>query len=301
MKTKDIDPKIEKLYNATICINNIYKNLKEAKNKNEFTKYLDYLKMINEIENNAYKDIGKITLKDEQFLRRLEYLIYKKDIPNDQKTEIINRIEIYYANNFFLNPFLSDANLFEERLNENILAIKSQFTFDYLLRELINFDIEIEKTEDEDIKKILLTQKLNLLFQYKLFEKYLFQDIKELTPTGKNRCIVFNQDELTVNNIYYETASESAYASINNIFSFDNESLNSKEKIAYLKLQFITLKSSLDLYEENEFEIFINNYNELLNIVDKEEFSITISLLNNTLRKYKTYFQNKTKEKTIKK
>jgi hypothetical protein len=250
LNQKENDKLIERLGKITICIKNIYSEMTKNAYDEEFQqKYEEYLSMALEAEDKLYLKIGE-KIYDDTFIRRINYKIRCNDYKDTE--DIINRIMIYIAEKSYLNPFLSQEINPIERLKENIASIKNQVTMDYIKGLIIYLNEEITNTKNKRKKKKLIKMKNNIFYNYKLIAS-LAKNENKFKVDGRNRCLVFNQDENLVNSIY----SEYALSTINDriIYILTNKDTTIAE---------IELKSALSLLTDKEIFQVARSYEKSL-------------------------------------
>ncbi len=240
--SKKYDSFIERLSGILNSIKSIYDQLNSNYNNLEETRKIqEYLDLAIEVEDNILNEIGEDTLFDEKFINRFTYLVQRSDLK--YRNEVIERFQNYIYQKGYLNPFLSREKDPNEARMENYVTIKNQASIDYFKDILINIDNALIHANENEKKK-LITTKNNVLYNYKIIAN-LIKNNKNHKIDGRNRCIVFNQDEKLVADTY----KEYAYSIINYCFY----SILIKDDNL---LENIELRCALDLLDKSEiFEV----------------------------------------------
>jgi hypothetical protein len=239
VKKEDInDNLIKRLGKITYSIKIIYDKITIHANKPiELQKDYELLDALIEIENRVYKEIGDRFL-DELFINRIRYLFNKEYKDGDI---LVDRIYNYVGNIFYLNPYkTTEYNPVENEI-ENQISIESQVCMDYEKALLLNIDEEMSNTKSKKYNKKLMRVKNQILFSQKIVSN-LIKSERTNKIDGRQRCIIFNQDEKTTDKIY----ENFAYEQIRQIIE---KSISGKYDMDILEIE---LKSNILLLTDDE-------------------------------------------------
>lgn len=253
---KTLTTTLKDIISVSISMNKIYQNITAAKianNEDEIKKQLDYIKLVSEYETKLYQQLDLETELSEELYTRVELLI-KCSKANKDIHELINtRFQSRINELCLLNPFLSTNDNLEERELENTAAIKFQLERDFLISNLYFLNKDIEKEKNPTIREELIKRYYHLIFTNRLLEPYLLEGPHNIEIDGRNRCLIFNQNEILVNEIFRETIIEFLNISINEIMKYTDEFIEKHpDKLANKKIQLTLMKASLVLATEEE-------------------------------------------------
>ena len=198
-----------------------YQELKKdsGKKTEEYQKDLEFLfEMENDILNPFLDNRNDL----EKFDSIISPIIERSNLSVSEKSSIINRLQFYFEDSYYRNPFLSNLYFSEEenqildyfptiykkmilekrQENENAYTISLQCDLDRYRRILYYLDQEIEKSSGP-LKKELLKKKYDILYERKILERYLNKNIQEEELTDSSRPLIFHQNEKHVSQIYH--------------------------------------------------------------------------------------------------
>lgn len=248
---KTIDTYITRLSGISNTIKSIYNKLDSCFNNPEETEKLqEYLSLATKTEDNILNEIGKEIFENDQFLDRFSYLVLRSDL--EHKEEINDRILYYISQKIYLNPFLSTDLNPQANQEENYTSIRNQAVMDYFKSVLHYIDIELKKDSPKEKEK-LTKAKNSLLYKYKMID-VLMKDERNDKIDGRNRCIIFNQDEELIAYAY----TEYSYAVLNYCF----HSILSKNENTLEQIQF---KSALNILNKEEIMEVARSFQNAIN------------------------------------
>jgi len=276
---------LKKLIEITTKIEKIYKILSDAEFNNNislYNEYSNYLKLLNEVEDNIYNKLNITTTNADKIISQL--LNYTTPDEN-----IFSRIASHIDNILYINPFISTETDPYIAKDENMYIITIQFFNDYIIKLLKNIKIEITNTKDTNIKYELIKLKNNLLYRNKIYEYMLSENIK-LESDGRNKCIIFNHNKQQINNVYINSLNEELNKSLVNLVQITNETLKkSKTERVTQTIELIYLKSAIELLTDEErkqfdisFSKFKNNNKKVLIEHSSNGYQKILKLLNTT-------------------
>lgn len=252
-KLTEHDNTFNRLIEIEYSILDIYDILVETSEKEEeYQKNLEYLKIAVEAEEKLMEKLDWKNLEPHNF-NRLEYLIVNKEYDDEITNGITLRLEKYYAQLNYINPFLSNEKDFIEQINENYITIELQAELDYIENLIIEIEKEIKKEPTKTGKKLLIQAKNNVIFNNKIFEKYLFHPTElEKKPTvRKETCLIFNHKKECVDEVYRNYSKNIIDGSLDTLTKYTDKKLShSKEEQIGQKLNLLTLEIGLSLLDE---------------------------------------------------
>lgn len=281
-----LDNTLKDIIQLSLNLSILYQNLSTAKaenNEEEFGIQLDYIKLVSEYEEKTYQKIDLKKDLGERLYNRFNYLLQNSDTPKELHDIIKKRFQNHINELLILNPFLSSNSNKQERDLENQAAITYQAMRDYSISTLYFFNKEIEKEQDPIIKQDLLDYYYEFIFNQKQLTPYLKEPPQQIEASGRNRCLVFNQQEKLVNSCYYQVIKESIIESITQTMQYTDEFLrDNPEQIAGQKVELAFTKASLVIASQEEKESLEFKANEQAQIVSSKSYKDILTAIEET-------------------
>lgn len=186
-------------------LNELYVKLAAAKtdkNEEEISKLSDFIDMSSEYETKLYSQIEITNDTFGDLVNKFYLLLINEKNNKYDKDFIYSRFYNYINDLTVRNPFLSMEESIQNQEDENIAAIERQVKRDYTLTYLFLLSKEIENTTDPTTKYILWDIYCSTIYVEKSLENYLKEFPKHPEKSGRERCILFNQNKILVNEIY---------------------------------------------------------------------------------------------------
>ena len=288
-KLKKIDNYLERLYGITNAVRELYIKLNE--NPNERNRYLEYIKIAKDVEDNIYKEIGKDLLTSDSFINRLHYKIRQTNYSEDAKSDITKRIFEYITELEYINPFTSLEDDFDDYTIENNAIIKSQAVIEYATIRINLMDKLLEETTDKKNRTIILKERNSTIYQFKFLEKYINEPIELQKTPGREKCIIFGHNKKDTDIIYKNSIAEIINSSIPILLNYTDSLLQNPLNVTFFKLQLIDFEAALIMANEEEVKEILAGYkklektNEYIKDMD-EEISIAKKSILKTITKY---------------
>lgn len=280
---------LDKTFNDIITIskniNDLYLQLSKARytnDKKEYEKTLQYIKLTTEYENKLYNSIDwkKELQKYPLIFNHFNYLLRKSNIPKEIQALISVRFQNSITCLLIRNPFLSNHPNLLKRQAENNSSILFQANRDITISTLYYLDKDIKKEQNKKAKKDLINFYYEIIFKQKVAEEFLDTPPANIEASGKERCILFNQNEASVNQIYQTMIEDTINTAKNIILNYTDEFMENYPKyISGQKFYLSLLKAaisqtSLEQQEKIEFSIRTiskeesqKSYNDLLSAI----------------------------------
>lgn len=227
-----------------------------ASNKEELEKNVDYLKIVTELEDKLAKKAKLYELEEsDQPLRRLYYLLRKKDLSEEEYFFVDQRLSFNVINEAYGIPFLSMEDNYDAMQEDNWNTITSQASKEMFSNILFYLGKEIESETGIRARKKLIAAYYNVIAQHKYLECYLLKAPQKLQTSGRERCIIFNQDKYIVDSAYFKFATENIACAINATLNLAEDKIKRSPKSkAAKKTNNAIIKSALELLTEEELE-----------------------------------------------
>lgn len=215
---------------------------------------LEYLKIATEYEKELYNQLNLGIFPSKQLENRFFYLLR-----NSEQIDIRDQNYIYsrFLNSIdeltIRNPLISINENIAENIDENIRAIERQINRDYTITFLFLLSQELNKTEDPIAKCALLEEYLYTIYKEKSLKKYLTTFPTQPEKSGRERCLIFNQEEELVNETYQTMLKSSLYEDIESALKYtDNIITEFPEEATYLTPLLLSITTSAMLLEKEE-------------------------------------------------
>lgn len=262
---------LDKTFNDIITvsknINDLYHQLSKARyknNKEEEEKILQYIKIATEYEKKLYASIDwKQELKKSALsINRFNYLLRKSNLPPQIQTSISVRFQNSITYLLIRNPFLSTQTNPLKKQAENNSTILFQANRDITISTLYYLNKDIIKEKNKKIKKDLLDLYYETIFKQKVAEEYLDTPPIKIETSGKERCILFNQNEASVNNVYQAMIEDTINTTCDTILNYTDEFIEKfPQYISGQKFYLALLKASISQAspeKQEQIEMYIN-------------------------------------------
>ena len=262
---------LDKTFNDIITvsknINDLYHQLSKARyknNKEEYEKILQYIKISTEYEKKLYASIDwKQELKKSALpINRFNYLLRKSNLPPQIQTSISVRFQNSITYLLIRNPFLSTQTNPLKKQAENNSTILFQANRDITISTLYYLNKDIIKEKNKKIKKDLLDLYYETIFKQKVAEEYLDTPPTKTETSGKERCILFNQNESSVNQVYQVMIEDTINTTCSTILNYTDEFIeNFPQYISGQKFYLALLKASISQTspeKQEQIEMYIN-------------------------------------------
>ena len=207
MKKEERDKILNNIITISIVLNDKYITLATAKtdeNEEIVEQTLNHIKMAREYEEKLYNSLDLKNVPYERFC----YLLRKRNLNQIDYDDIDSRFFNYISSLTITNPFLSQEEDIVDRIQENKAAITRQVKRDFTLTFLFLISQAIKQESDINNKYNLWMEYYFTIFKEKSAECFLDTFPKTPKKSGRNRCILFNQEKKLVNEIYQETLRE---------------------------------------------------------------------------------------------
>ena len=281
LNSKEKNDRIETILDISYQIKKIYKNISLAElnnNKKEYKLNLNYLEIVSETENKLINELD-ITLDNvDLFINRINYININRDENEEDKTMTFNRINSYFKKKFYENPFLSISKNYNDQITDNYNCINNEIYNSIIRNLIIKLQQKINIEQNKKIKELLINTKLELLYTNVLFEKNLLYKYN-LEVIGRNRCIIFNQNENLINKIFKDMSQENINNSITELLTINNVELNDNNSLIKAEAKtnqifaLALLESNLDEMTDEELsKFYLEFYKNFLNTEQSEMF-----------------------------
>lgn len=246
---KSLDDFLKSIINLSTNISVLYQNLTNAKIKNQpkdILKELEYIKLASEVEEKEYKKINLEENLDPKLYNRFSYLLRHSDVKEELHWLIIKRFQNHINEQLILNPFLSTSPYISEQQEENEAAITYQAIRDYSISSLYFLNQAIEKEENETVKQELIDYYHEFIFEQKSLSKYLLEAPEKVEITGRNRCLIFNQDPKMVDDCYKRVIKDALNNTVQTVIQYtDNFIKYNPDQIAGQKAYLSLIKAAI--------------------------------------------------------
>lgn len=246
---KSLDDFLKSIINLSTNISVLYQNLTNAKIKNQpkdILKELEYIKLASEVEEKEYKKINLEENLDPKLYNRFSYLLRHSDVKEELHWLIIKRFQNHINEQLILNPFLSTSPYISEQQEENEAAITYQAIRDYSISSLYFLNQAIEKEENETVKQELIDYYHEFIFEQKSLSKYLLEAPEKVEITGRNRCLIFNQDPKMVDDCYKRVIKDELNNTVQTVIQYtDNFIKYNPNQIAGQKAYLSLIKAAI--------------------------------------------------------
>lgn len=303
-RNSNLEKNLDSLINVEVGVYKAYTQLENAKNKEEYQKKLEYVKLATSIENEYFEKILEKITHTPQGLEKIKERIIKKEIDENTKYHILDRITEYVIANLYQNPFLSNLSNPKEQALENEAIIYYNCIFDVEKSTLFYLEKRIEEKKPTKEKRERIADRVYYIYSHKILEKYLKDKIPKEDLTSRERCITFGHNPKLVNKIYSENLVERINQQIfliqkNNISELETElellslkvylNLLTTQERSQIARSFYLYRKELVASNENNEQI-INAISETLNtpIIDTKTEAKEVKVK----RKYKRTTQN---------
>lgn len=263
---KNLDEILESIIKYSTNISNLYQNAATAKieeNKEEYKKQLEYISLAEEYEEKEYKKIDFENDLSERLYRRFIYLLKHSDTAPEIHNLIYQRFQNHINELLIRNPFPSTNPIIFEKTQEDNAAITWQAIRDYSITTLYFMNKDINSIKNEAVRQDLIDFYYEFIFKQKILNQYLKEPPQEIEITGRNRCLIFRQNETQVNGCYNGIILETLNTSIPVLLSYtDNFIINNPDQLAEQSLYLNLLKAAIAIATDEEKKRICINYPE---------------------------------------
>ena len=296
-KSIDLDETLKTIIQYSSNINTLYQNAATAKIKDDEEEYktqLDYIALTEEYEEKEYQKIDFENNLNERLYRRFSYLLRRSDTPQEIHNVIYQRFQNHINELLIRNPFLSRNPFLLERKEENDASIIWQAMRDYSITALYFMNKDINIIKNEAIRQDAIDFYYKFIFKQKILNQYLKTPPQEIEITGRNRCLVFRQNEKQVNECYNKIIMEALNTSIPIILSYtDSFIINNPNQLAGQRILLNLLKAAITIATDEDKKGVCINYPEIA----KENSKISIYRINRAIEEANLTVQNKSAQK----
>ena len=296
-KSIDLDETLKTIIQYSSNINTLYQNAATAKIKDDEEEYktqLDYIALTEEYEEKEYQKIDFEKNLNERLYRRFIYLLKHSNTPQEIHNDIYQRFKNHINELLIRNPFLSRNPFLLERKEENDASIIWQAMRDYSITALYFMNKDINIIKNEAIRQDAIDFYYKFIFKQKILNQYLKTPPQEIEITGRNRCLVFRQNEKQVNECYNKIIMEALNTSIPIILSYtDSFIINNPNQLAGQRILLNLLKAAIAIATDEDKKGVCINYPEIA----KENSKISIYRINRAIEEANLTVQNKSAQK----
>lgn len=296
-KSIDLDETLKTIIQYSNNINTLYQNAATAKIKDDEEEYktqLDYIALAEEYEEKEYQKIDFEKNLNERLYRRFIYLLKHSNTPQEIHNDIYQRFKNHINELLIRNPFLSRNPFLLERKEENDASIIWQAMRDYSITALYFMNKDINIIKNEAIRQDAIDFYYKFIFKQKILNQYLKTPPQEIEITGRNRCLVFRQNEKQVNECYNKIIMEALNTSIPIILSYtDSFIINNPNQLAGQRILLNLLKAAITIATDEDKKGVCINYPEIA----KENSKISIYRINRAIEEANLTVQNKSAQK----
>lgn len=296
-KSIDLDETLKTIIQYSSNINTLYQNAATAKIKDDEEEYktqLDYIALTEEYEEKEYQKIDFEKNLNERLYRRFIYLLKHSNTPQEIHNDIYQRFKNHINELLIRNPFLSRNPFLLERKEENDASIIWQAMRDYSITALYFMNKDINIIKNEAIRQDAIDFYYKFIFKQKILNQYLKTPPQEIEITGRNRCLVFRQNEKQVNECYNKIIMEALNTSIPIILSYtDSFIINNPNQLAGQRILLNLLKAAITIATDEDKKGVCINYPEIA----KENSKISIYRINRAIEEANLTVQNKSAQK----
>ena len=296
-KSIDLDETLKTIIQYSSNINTLYQNAATAKIKDDEEEYktqLDYIALTEEYEEKEYQKIDFEKNLNERLYRRFIYLLKHSNTPQEIHNDIYQRFKNHINELLIRNPFLSRNPFLLERKEENDASIIWQAMRDYSITALYFMNKDINIIKNEAIRQDAIDFYYKFIFKQKILNQYLKTPPQEIEITGRNRCLVFRQNEKQVNECYNKIIMEALNTSIPIILSYtDSFIINNPNQLAGQRILLNLLKAAIAIATDEDKKGVCINYPEIA----KENSKISIYRINRAIEEANLTVQDKLAQK----
>lgn len=294
---KNLDEILKSIIQYSTSISVLYQNAATAKIKDDDEEYktqLDYIALTEEYEEKEYQKIDFENNLNERLYRRFIYLLKHSNTPQEIHNDIYQRFKNHINELLIRNPFLSRNPFLLERKEENDASIIWQAMRDYSITALYFMNKDINIIKNEAVRQDAIDFYYKFIFKQKILNQYLKTPPQEIEITGRNRCLVFRQNEKQVNECYNRTIMEALNTSIPIILSYtDSFIINNPNQLAGQRILLNLLKAAIAIATDEDKKRVCINYPEIA----KENSKISIYRINRAIEEANLTVQNKSAQK----
>lgn len=294
---KNLDEILKSIIQYSTNISILYQNAATAKIKDDDEEYktqLDYIALAEEYEEKEYQKIDFESNLNERLYKRFSYLLRQSDTPPELHSQINQRFQNHINELLIRNPFLSTNPIRSERKAEDDASIIWQAIRDYSITALYFMNKDIDIVKNEAVRQDLIDFYYEFIFKQKILNQYLKTPPQEIEITGRNRCLVFRQNEKQVNECYNGIIMEALNISIPVLLSYtDSFIINYPDKLAEHRMHLNLVKAAIAIAtDENKKGVRIN-YPKIA----KENSKISIYKINSAIEEANLTVQDKIAQK----
>lgn len=294
---KNLDEILKSIIQYSTNISILYQNAATAKIKDDEEEYktqLDYIALAEEYEEKEYQKIDFESNLNERLYKRFSYLLRQSDTPPEIHSQINQRFQNHINELLIRNPFLSTNPIRSERKAEDDASIIWQAMRDYSITALYFMNKDIDIVKNEAVRQDLIDFYYEFIFKQKILNQYLKTPPQEIEITGRNRCLVFRQNEKQVNECYNGIIMEALNISIPVLLSYtDSFIINYPDKLAEHRMHLNLVKAAIAIATDEDKKGVRINYPKIA----KENSKISIYKINSTIEEANLTVQDKTAQK----
>ena len=279
-KDKILEKNLNSLINIEIGVYKAYLTLENAENQEQYENALENVEFVISIENEYFQKILETIKHTPYGFEKIIKTIKGKDVSEEIKENITNRVICYIIATTYKNPFLSNLANQRDRALNNEEIIRHNCEFDVMRLSLYCLERQIKETTSETDKREKIANRTYYIYSYKILEKYLKEGIPKEDLTSRERCIIFGHNKKLVDKIYSENIMEEINKKIATIQANDLDEYDREIEILNLQTFLNLLTNQERMKIAKEFYFISNNIpNE-----NNEKIAITIAeALNNPI------------------
>lgn len=294
---KNLDEILKSIIQYSTNISILYQNAATAKIKDDEEEYktqLDYIALAEEYEEKEYQKIDFESNLNERLYKRFSYLLRHSDTPPELHSQINQRFQNHINELLIRNPFLSTNPIRSERKAEDDASIIWQAMRDYSITALYFMNKDIDIVKNEAVRQDLIDFYYEFIFKQKILNQYLKTPPQEIEITGRNRCLVFRQNEKQVNECYNGIIMETLNISIPVLLSYtDSFIINYPDKLAEHRMHLNLVKAAIAIATDEDKKGVRINYPKIA----KENSKISIYKINSAIEEANLTVQDKIAQK----
>ena len=258
MRKIQIDENLINIITISTRLDDLYQTLLMAKideNEEKEKETLEDIKIVTNYENELYNNLNIRTFPSQQLTNRFSYLLRKSEKINELDKELIYSRFINYINDLTIrNPFLSMKEDIVDRIEENIASIENQVQRDYAITLLFLLSEEIKKGEDSIKQCALLEEYIYTIYKQKVLEQYLTTFPTRPEKSGRERCLIFNQEKNLVNETYQRVITDYLHQDIASALNITDSTLaeSPDDSAYYLTPTLLCITASNMILEQEE-------------------------------------------------
>lgn len=268
MTKEEKDKILNYIISTSIVLNNEYINLAIAKTEEKEEKVkitLNNIKMAKEYEEKLYNSLDFKNVSYERFC----CLLSKRNLEQTDYDDIDMRFFNYINSLTIANPFLSQEEDIVDRTEENKDVIFRQVKRDFTLTYLYLISQVLKQETDINKQYVLWMEYYFTIFKEKSTECFLDTFPKTPKKSGRNRCLLFNQEKKLVNEIYQETLSEYIEEDLERIKEdYNDQLLKNPEEMASKQLTLLSITASNMILLESERDSLTEKYKQNQEIME---------------------------------